>query len=225
MLHRGMRMRRAWAEFRNARLSLGLLLLIGAVHALVSLGGHHDWIYTGFGLSRSGVAAGKVWQILTHAFLHGPWWHLALNAAAILLAGPKVERIGGAAAFLRVFLAGAVAGGLSQLLLTPESSQVLIGASGGIFALVLWLVTLSPGTKMWPIRVSARSFGLGIMVAEAALLVAGWWWPASGLAQVGNGCHLGGGIAGWLLARKRLGRMITREDLLRERARREADAP
>ena len=48
------------------------------------------------------------------------------------------------------------------------------------------------------------------------------YWLGSGVAAIGSGCHLGGGIAGWWLGRRSLGPLVTKEELLRQRARREA---
>ncbi|WP_035603249.1 rhomboid family intramembrane serine protease [Haloferula sp. BvORR071] len=220
------RWRRLGADIRAAKLTMGLAASLCVVQIILSLLGQPDWIYETFGLSRDGIRAGRIWELLTHAFIHGPWpmmwWHLALNALALLVAGARLERIADAAVLLKVFLAGVLAGGLVQLAVTPNPEKLLVGASGGIFAVVLWLVTVSPSERMWPIPVSARNLGIGLMLAEAGLLVTAWCLPDSGLAIVGNGCHLGGGIIGWWLARKKLGPMLTREDLLKERAKRES---
>jgi membrane associated rhomboid family serine protease len=210
------------ADLRVARCTLATVVVIGIVHGLI-IATQSLELYTHLGLTRAGIGGGKLWQLVTYAFLHGPWWHLALNAVALLLAGARVERIGGRSTFLSVFFTGVVAGGTAQLLLSPAPLKILVGASGGIFALVLWLVTVSPDSRMWLLKVSGRSLGIGLLAAEAGLLLAAWLVPASGLADIGSACHLSGGIAGWLLGRRVVGgRQLTREDLLAARARREA---
>lgn len=213
------------ADIRAARCTVAVVLLLCGVQLLAAWLGQPDWLYDRFGLSRAGILEGRIWQPLTYALLHGPWpgwwWHLAVNAFGLLIGGARLERIAGQSTFLKVFLAGVLIGGLVQLPTAPDPSKVLIGASGGIFAVMLWLVTLSPGARMWPIPVSARNLGIGVMVAEAGLLVASWLLPESGLALFGNGCHVAGGLTGWWLGRKQLGPLVSREDLLRERARRE----
>jgi len=42
-------------------------------------------------LERGRIWAGEVWRLVTAAFLHGGWQHLAMNVGALLLAGVIVE--------------------------------------------------------------------------------------------------------------------------------------
>jgi membrane associated rhomboid family serine protease len=220
------RWHRIRADIRGARFSPALVILLCLVQGGVALMGQRDWIYETYGLSRTGILEGKIWQILTHSLLHGPWWiyawHLILNSLALLVAGAKIERITNGGVFVRVFVSGVVAGGIVQLLVTPAPNQALIGASGGIFALVFWLLAIHSGERMWPVPVSGRSLAYGILLAEAGLSLVAWLLPDSGFAVIGSGCHLGGGIAGWWLGRRSLGPLVTKEELLRQRARREA---
>jgi membrane associated rhomboid family serine protease len=220
------RWHRVRADIRGARFSPALVILLCLVQGVVALLGQRNWIYETFGLSRTGILEGKIWQILTHSLLHGHWWiyawHLILNSVALLVAGAKLERIGGGGVFVRVFASGVAAGGVFQLVATPDPGQILIGASGGIFALVFWLLAVHSGKRMWPIPVSGRSLAYGILLAEAGLAVVAWLLPDSAFAAIGSGCHLGGGVAGWWLGRRCLGPSITKEQLLLRRRRQEA---
>lgn len=181
-----------------------------------------------FGLHLEDWNPGLIWRGVTYAFVHGNGVHLALNLAGLLIIGPKVERIGGFATLLKVFLAGAWIGGAAHLFLAPPGQQgiPLVGASGGITALLLWLTTTSPDARTWPVKVSGRSLGLGVILAEACLLAMAWVLPRENFQPVAHACHLGGAIAGWGMARRLLRPTPTLEDLKKERARREsADGP
>lgn len=182
-------------------------------------------VYSDLGLTRAGLMQGKLWQLVTHAFLHGNPTHLLINVVTLLLIGSRVERIGGTAAVIKVFSAGVLAGGIVQVLLSPPSQLqfLLVGASGGITALLLWLTTVSPESRMLPLPISAKNLGRGIILAEAGFLTASWIMPDSGLQiVVAHGCHLGGAIAGWWLGRRMFRPAPTLEDLRKERERREA---
>lgn len=184
------------------------------------------WIYRTFGLSRGGMLEGRLWQLASHALVHGGWVHVALNAALLVLAGSRVERIGGSAALVKVLAAGITAGGVFHLLIPdgrPES--LLVGISGGISALALWLTTLSPQSKMWPVPLSAKNLGIGLLIASGLLAIAAPWLPDGGM-RIGHACHFGGALAGWLMARHLLRPRVTLAALKKERARREsADEP
>lgn len=224
----------------GARVVWGLAGLLVAVHGLAVWAGYPAdgrW-HLALGLSRETVAAGP-WRCFTYAWLHGGWLHLALNAVFLLLIGAGVERVCGRACLLRVTLAGILGGAVGHLLLggVGEDLPLLVGFSGACMALLLHTTTLSPDSRMWPVPLSGRSVGSGILLAEAVLALlnpqlglpllgaAGRWLERIGLGSwfaVGHACHLGGGLAGWLLARWLLRNRVTLGRLRRERARREA---
>lgn len=234
--------------FPNAARNLKLLLRspaswvwVGAVlgiHALISLNGGVDALdfwFKNLGLSRAGFLSGKIWQILSYGLLHGAWWHAGLNALFFLLIGSRIEHMTGRNALSGAAFAGVLGGGVGHLLL---GTGLLVGLSGGCVGLLLLLTTLSPESRMFPLPVSARNLGRGILLAELmfALVNPDLGLPvASSLGrmlvehhmgscfQVGHACHLGGGLAGWLFGRWMLRPRVTLESLRRERARREAE--
>ena len=93
--------------------ALSIFLLV--VHLAVEMCGgavtlEAGGFYQTAGLSRPGVLAGKGWQFLTYAFLHGSWTHFLLNVGLIYTIGGRVLNILGARAFLRIFSGRTVAG-------------------------------------------------------------------------------------------------------------------
>lgn len=219
-------------ELSAARASWGAALLVLVIHAAVVFSGGVDrcaWWFENFGLSRDAFISGKWWQPATYGLLHGSWWHVGLNAALLLALGSRIEHMVGRLVTLRAMYAGMLAGGFSHLLL---GDGLLAGCSGACMALLLLLATLSPQSRMLPLPVSARSLGMGVMVA--ALLLA-LMRPALGLPgfstlgrmlgddwfQIGHACHFGGGLAGWSIGRWVLRPRVSLASLQRDRARRE----
>lgn len=209
---------------------MGIQTLVATAGGLDALG---SW-YENLGLSRDGFLSGKIWQVLSYGFLHGAWWHAGVNAVFVLLIGSRIEHMVGRSALMRASLAGVLGGGFGHLLL---GSGLLVGFSGGCVALLLLLTTLSPQSRMFPLPVSGKSLGLGILMAELilalidpALGLPGFSVAGRGLVnhgmgswfQMGHACHFGGGLAGWLYGRWLLRPRITLDRLRRERARREA---
>jgi membrane associated rhomboid family serine protease len=218
------------ADLRGAKLCWLLVLAICAVYGGMCFASDArlDWIFTTFGLSREGLLRGQVWQLLTYAFVHGNILHLAINALGLLLIGSRVERIGGTAAVGKVLLAGVLLGGLVQVIAAPPPHRhfQLVGISGGFTALLLWLTTVSPESRMMPLPISAKNLGRGIILAEGAFLVGSWLMPQAGFQVVAHGCHFGGALAGWWIGRRMFRPTVSLEDLRKERAlREEVDEP
>ena len=134
----------------------------------------------------------------------------------------------------RVLLFGVLVGGVGHLCI---SDSLLVGISGGCFALLLLLFTLSPESRMFPLPVSARNLGWGIVITEVLLvlihpslnipgfksigetLIAG---GAGDLLKMSHACHIGGALAGWLCGRWLLRNRVSLEVLQRQRASRES---
>lgn len=225
-------------DIAQARSSVGIALVLVALYLPVGLlGGVERWaaLYHYLGLTRDGVAGGMLWQVGTYAWLHGGWLHVGLNAAAVLVLGSRIERILGAHGLLWGAGLGVLGGAAGHLLL---GTGTLVGFSGGAMALLVLLTTVSPQSRMFPLPVSGRSLGLGVMIAEGLLAVMN---PATGLPwfselgkslvahgmadwfRIGHACHVGGGLAGWVCGRWLLRPRVSLKQLRRARARREGD--
>jgi len=197
-------------------------------------------VYRTFGLHWQQFKDGWVWQIFTYAFLHGGGLHLAFNVAGIILLGSRVELILGTPRFFKTCLLGILAGGGAHLLMAAggPGDPILVGFSAAVMAIILVLTTLSPESRMWPLPVSGRSLGLGILLAEGILAVIdpslglpmlselGIWISRHGGSQwfdIAHACHFGGGLAGWLYGRWILRQRVSLESLRRARRRREGN--
>ena len=203
--------------------------------------------YSLFGLSRPGILGGQVWQLLTYSFLHGSLLHLIINVVVIYAIGGRVTRILGSWRTGGIYIGGVVGGGFLHILLFPanplgtsmiSSYLPLVGASGGMMALLIMLVSLSPDSRMWPLMISGKNLGRGVMLSALILFLftPGLGFP--GLSKVGNWvardealgaslflishpCHIGGGLVGLLFARRLLGEPVSLEELRRDRKKRE----
>lgn len=80
------------------------------------------------------VADGDYWRLLTSAFLHAGWLHIAFNMYALYLFGPYVERALGTWRFITAYLTMAVFASVFVYVLT-DPIVVTIGASGAVFGL------------------------------------------------------------------------------------------
>jgi len=89
-----------------------------------------------------GVGSGAYWQVLTSAFAHIEFMHLALNMLAVWFLGPTLESALGRTRFLAVYLLSALTASAVVLWLSPQASTTL-GASGAVFGLIGALLVLA----------------------------------------------------------------------------------
>lgn len=93
-----------------------------------------------FGMSPYFIAAeGEWWRLLTSAFLHGTWLHIAFNMYVLFALGPSLERILGHGRYLALYLIAALGGSVASYAFS-DVRTLSVGASGAIFGLMGALV-------------------------------------------------------------------------------------
>lgn len=154
-----------------------------------------------YGLSGMGLEQGAFWQLITHAFLHGNFWHLLVNMLSLWFAGRSVEWYIGPRKFLALYLLSAVGGGVLQMAWGPSGVE-LIGASGAVFGVVLAFTTIFYDQQIIallffviPLRLKARYLGIGLLAITFLSMVFHFQ------SWIGHAAHLGGAITGYLFAR------------------------
>lgn len=142
-------------------------------------------------LSREAVMTGEWWRLVTAIFLHGGLPHIVGNAIALLVLGMVCEHAFGRAQLVFLFLITGVAGSVLSMLTSPGPS---VGASGAIFGLQGAAVVLFRRQRE---RLLVRDRRIG-----AVLIVWAFYAIAQGLVTpyVDNGAHVGGFLAGMVLA-------------------------
>ena len=150
----------------------------------------------------SAVSVGfQVWQIVTYSFLHGGVGHIAFNMLALWMFGGPVENALGASRYTLYYFACVLGAAAAQLatvaLLKPDDFYPTLGASGGVFGLLLAFAYLYPQARVFlffiPIPVPARIAVVGYLILELFFGVTGRQ------ADVAHFAHLGGALIGFLL--------------------------
>ena len=201
----------------DAQATRAIILACVLVELALSVGGpgFSDLIALGGGLIPARISGAVVldhalpapFTLVTTMFLHAGWLHLGFNMVFLLFVGRFVEALLGPVRFLVLFMASGIAGSLVQVALDPASVLPVVGASGaisGVFA------------------AHAMIFGRTGERSEAvrALQLAGVWiglQVASGLVinsdggGIAIGAHIGGFLAGLLLALPLARRAIGRQ--------------
>jgi len=160
------------------------------------------------------------WQILTHMFMHGGFWHILFNMYTLWMFGSVLERMIGEKKFLIFYFVcglgaaalhtgveflqaqgymAAIADGsttaaqsYAMLKMTPT-----LGASGAIYGVIIGYAMLFPDSKLTllfpPVTLSAKWM---VVIFAAAELLFGITGTAVSVAHF---AHLGGMLFGWLL--------------------------
>ena len=79
------------------------------------------------------------WRLITSAFLHGGWLHIAFNMYVLYALGPSLERLLGHSRYLVLYLMAALGGAVCSYAFS-DVMTVSVGASGAIFGLMGALV-------------------------------------------------------------------------------------
>lgn len=160
----------------------------------------------------------QVWRYLTFQFLHGDLIHILFNMIGLYFLGMLLEMGWGSRRFLVFYLScGAVAGAAHVIMAFAMKlgyGTFLVGASGGVYAVVLACAVFYPQVRVivflfpMPIRFAAALF-LGIAVYFTLQEIASGGMMRSSISHV---AHLGGAAAAavWILISLGLSRRLRR---------------
>ena len=134
-------------------------------------------------------------SVITYAFLHGDWMHLAGNMLFLWVFGDNVEDALGHLRFLVFYLLCGAGAGFAHALLDPGSIAPLIGASGAVAGVVGAYLILHPKVNVWvlafgrlPLRLPASWVLLAWIAFQLVMALGGgdaqvaWWAHVVGAA-------------------------------------------
>ena len=150
-----------------------------------------------------GVTVGGYWQIwryVTFQFLHADYWHILLNMLGVYMLGVPLEQHFGTRRFMVFYLSCGVVAGIAYVVIGAVFGGIgntpIIGASGGVYAIVLACAVLFPNFKIIflffpvPIRLAAVIIFGGMILLVLQSLAQGQAWNA-----MSDVAHLGGAAA------------------------------
>jgi membrane associated rhomboid family serine protease len=162
----------------------GFALVLGAFWPSM-LSGVSTPVYPGHG----------IFMFFTYAFLHGGFFHLAMNGVILLSLGKFLSTHLGSLKTLFVLFVSTIAGAAFFGFLS-QNNDPMIGASGAVFGLIgAWQAMQYVKLRRLDLPVGSVLMAiLGLIAANVLiyLLLSG---------RIAWEAHLGGWIAGWLLGR------------------------
>lgn len=115
---------------------------------------------------------GRLLTLVTALFIHASLWHLLGNGLFLVIFGVPAERVIGAWRLLALFFIGGALANLAASLLMGSPERLIVGASGGISALIGAYLVLFPRARLG--IVVPLGLWLEFIRAPAALLIGLW---------------------------------------------------
>jgi membrane associated rhomboid family serine protease len=184
-------------------INTGIFLLMSLL-PLVRLGIVAEYIGYFCELVPVNVVHGWVWQLVTYSLLHAGILHLLGNMLGLWMFGAAIESAWGTRRFLELYWLGVVGAALTTVALSythllGDPTRPTIGASGGVFAILIAFGMLFGENEImmipFPFLIKAKYFIGILIVVELALSM-------SGGGNVAYVAHLGGLFFGWLYVRR-----------------------
>lgn len=175
---------------------------------------NEEFMLTNFAMFFPASHFFRLWQPLTHMFMHGGFWHIFFNMYSLFIFGCVLERTIGSKKFFtfyfitglgavalhtfvqflqaKVLLANGATGAYYALCGTPT-----VGASGAIYGVLIGYAMMYPNSVLTlifpPVSLKAKWF---VLIFAAIELFTGVTGTMDGVAHF---AHLGGMLFGWLL--------------------------
>ncbi|QXD15874.1 rhomboid family intramembrane serine protease [Rhodocaloribacter litoris] len=147
------------------------------------------------------------WQLVTYSFLHGGFGHLFFNMFALWMFGVQIENTWGSRRFAIFYFVCVIGAALCQLVVSWGDPVPIVGASGGVFGILLAFGMMFPNQPIYlyflfPIK--AKWFVIGYGLIEL------WAGIAGTQTGVAHFAHLGGMLFGFVLIQYWRGKLPVR---------------
>jgi membrane associated rhomboid family serine protease len=175
----------------------------------------HGGLMTDWGHFSVATALHKfqIWRFISFQFLHAGLFHILFNMMILFYLGARIEAYLGSRRYLAFYLISGIGGavlyvilwGLWMLtgkpnvpfLLPGDVSTSLVGASAGIFGVLIACAIIAPHDRIHllfpPISLTLRA------LATVLILIAVFMVMVNGDNAGGEAAHLGGALMGYLL--------------------------
>lgn len=176
--------------------NLFLLAIIGA-NILISLKGFNDQsFFRKYEFHVGSIRAGEQIRMITSAFLHVDFFHLAFNMIALYSFAPVVSETLGNFGFLLIYFGSLVCGSLLTMVFHGnEYNYRAVGASGAVTGIIYSAILIYPEMTIGIfgiIPLPAYFFGIGYLLYSI-------YGMKTKRDNIGHTAHFGGAIGGYVI--------------------------
>lgn len=163
-----------------------------------------------FELTIDGLSSGRIWTLLSYAFLHSTvhFLHIVGNLLGLYFLGRELLPLLGNRRFLSLFFGGVLMGGIVWVAVNWNYGGAVIGASAGIAALLVVFAAINPNQPITlllffvlPVTVKPKYLAFGMLALDGLGFI---FWEVLGTPSpmgYAHSAHLGGMAAGWIFFR------------------------
>lgn len=194
-------------KFKTADVLTKLIVINAAVFLIVRLGAFFmgmppGWFSRWFVLSDDfETILIRPWSLISYGFLHFDFFHILFNMIWLYWFGRIVLNLFSGKRLLTLYMLGAMSGGLlfalsySLFPVFQDMRGYLIGASGAVTAIMIFIATYTPNTEVRIFTFTLKLWHIALFLFVFDLLRI----PSSGNAG-GLLAHVGGGVFGYSYA-------------------------
>ncbi|MEO9023051.1 MAG: rhomboid family intramembrane serine protease [Ginsengibacter sp.] len=161
----------------------------------VTGGNQFGWLTSRIGLWSIDTGLFKPYQLVTHMFAHGGFFHILFNMYALWLFGAALEKMWGPKKFLIFYLVCGLAAGVTEMFLVPIGFA--IGASGAVMGLLAAFAYSFPNVQFYILPIPFPIKAKYLAAIYAAIDLFGQFSGYGG--NVAHFAHLGGLVMGFIL--------------------------
>lgn len=170
------------------------ITVIASLYALSNSAVFEKWLF-----SISAIVEGKDYlRLLTSILVHGSVGHLAFNMFSLYAFATGIEAVYGHRAISYIYLCSAIGGSILSLIMhRHEPGYRAVGASGGVCGVIFASIFLVPGGRIivFPIPLPMPAWLYAILFVVFSL-----YGMKKAFGGIGHDAHLGGSLAGIILA-------------------------
>jgi membrane associated rhomboid family serine protease len=137
-----------------------------------------------------------LWQLVTYSFLHAGVGHVLNNMLGLYFFGTMLEGVIGTRRFTAFYFLAVVLAGFLQLMAGMFWDAPILGASGGVLAIVCAMATMRPATRviLLVFPMTLRTLALIIVAIDVYNLIQQMQGGGSNVASI---AHLTGAVMGY----------------------------
>lgn len=173
------------------------VLAIIAANVLVSIKGFNDeFFFRKYQFHVGAIRAGEQIRMITSAFLHADFIHLAFNMIALFSFAPVITGTLGNMTFLLIYFGSLIFGSLLTMLFHGNDySYRAVGASGAVTGIIYSAILIYPDMTIGIfgiIPLPAYIFGIGYLLYSI-------YGMKAKNDNIGHTAHFGGAIGGYAI--------------------------